>query len=430
MQPIDCDFSITESFWSAGALSGRAILFFCFSILLVPVMPASGQSATHSGHSRNFIMQLAAEAHEITIPTIDISGDTNRHVIIAEGTPEIRQGHANTVLLPDGQTLFVAWTYGHGGYCGPLKKSEDGGLTWSELLDVPENWTVHKNCPAMYCLSDPLGTDRLFVFVNEGPQGNLMYRSYSEDEGKSWSPYEAVFNREGRVLGEGEHPAPTVMPFTAIVPARGGRELLGVTNLRRPGEKGPPSNILAQSRSADGGLTWTEWEIILDLGEPFRPCEPELIRSPDGKQLLMLIRENRRTFNSWIMLSDDDGLTWSLPFQASHGVTMDRHQHRYAPDGRLVVVGRDNAIKSPTRRHFVAWVGTYEELAAGKEGSYRVKLLHSNKGNVEYPSLEILPDGTFVAVNSVTYRPEENYSLVSTRFTLDELDQKFRELKK
>jgi len=392
--------------------------------------PAAGTERTHSGHSSGFISQLVPGPQDITIPTLDISGETDRHVMIEKGTPEIRQGHANTVLLPDGKTMFVAWTHGHGGSCGPFKKSSDGGRTWSDLLAVPENWKEHANCPAMYRLTDPVGTERLFIFVNIGPSGFIMYQSQSEDEGRTWSPYEPARNSKDGILGEGELPAPTVMPFTAIVPVRDGKELLGVTNLRRPGEKGPPSNIIAQSRSSDGGLSWTDWKIILDLGEPFRPCEPELIQSPDGKQLLMLIRENRRTFNSWIMLSDDEGKTWSLPFQASHGVTMDRHQHRYASDGRLVVVGRDNAIKSPTRRHFVAWVGTYEELASGRDGEYRVKLLHSNKGNVEYPSLEVLPDGTFVAVNSVTYHPEENYSLVSTRFTMDELDQKFRELKK
>ncbi|MEJ6524359.1 MAG: hypothetical protein QNL65_09305, partial [Opitutales bacterium] len=45
----------------------------------------------------------------ISISTIDISGETDRHSVVAQGTPEIYQGHPCTVLLPDGKTMFCAW---------------------------------------------------------------------------------------------------------------------------------------------------------------------------------------------------------------------------------------------------------------------------------------------------------------------------------
>ena len=247
-----------------------------------------------------------------------------------------------------------------------------------------------------------------------------MYQAHSEDGGETWTPFAPSRLADGGILGEGEQPAPTVMPFTAIVPVRDGRELLAATNMRRPGE-GRPTNVLAVSRSADGGFTWSEWEIILDLGDPFRPCEPDIIRSPDGSELLMIIRENERSFNSWLMLSGDEGETWSEPFQAAASVSMDRHQHEYADDGRLVITGRDTAEKSLTHGHFVAWVGAYEDLVEGREGQYRVKLLPSD-GRAEYPAIEKLPDGTFVATNTVDYPEIGHYSVVSTRFTLDELD--------
>ncbi len=360
---------------------------------------------------------------EITIPTIDISADTQRHVVIAQGTEKVRQGHANTLLMPDGKTMFIAWTYGHGGACGPLKRSDDAGRTWSGLLDVPDNWPRHANCPPLYLLADPQGKRRIFIFANRGPSGFIMYQAHSEDGGATWSPFAPSRQAGGGILGEGEKPAPTVMPFTAIVPIHGGKGLLGVTNIRRPGEGGL-TNVVAQSRSADGGLSWSPWEIVLDLGNPFRPSEPDLIRSPGGSQLLMIMRENERSFNSWLMTSDDEGKTWSAPFQTAASVTMDRHQHQYAPDGRLVIVGRDTAAKSTTKGHFVAWVGVYEDLVEARQGQYRVKLLpHHGGGSVEYPALERLPDGTLVATNSVKYRPGENYSVVSTRFRLEELDK-------
>lgn len=378
---------------------------------------ACNPPAEEASNSSSFAGQ-----REITIPTIDISQDTSRHVVIAQGTENQRQGHPSTLLMPDGSTMYVIWTHGHGGPAGPVKKSEDGGQTWSELMDVPDSWKEYANCPPLYLLKDSQGKQRLTTYVNRGPNGFKMYQAELDLGRNEWSSFEPV-----KIAGRNDTLIADVMPFTAIEPIEDGKKLLGVTNIRRPYDEGK-TNILAQSTSEDGGITWSPWRIILDLGEPYRPCEPELIRSPDGKKLLMIIRENERSLNSWIMLSNNEGKTWSEPFQATASVTMDRHQACYAPDGRLVIVGRDKAEKSPTKEHFVAWVGTYDDLVNGREGQYRVKLLHTYK-STEYPGLEVLPDGTFIATNSVSYRANENHSIVSTRFALAELDLKIKALK-
>jgi hypothetical protein len=47
----------------------------------------------------------------------------------------------------------------------------------------------------------------------------------------------------------------------------------------------------------------------------------------------------------------------------------------YTPDGRLVIAFRDQAPDSPTRGHFVAWVGTYQDIRDGRPGQCRIKLL-------------------------------------------------------
>ena len=98
-----------------------------------------------------------------------------------------------------------------------------------------------------------------------------------------------------------------------------------------------------------------------------------------------------------------------------------------APDGRLVVCFRDTggAHGSPTSTHFMAWVGRYEDIVSGRDGQYRVKLLHSFKGGDNgYPGVELLPDGTFAATTYIKYRagPEKN-SVVSVRFRLADTDQ-------
>ncbi len=346
-----------------------------------------------------------------TLSTIDLSKDTARHVIVAQGTKEIYQGHPTTVLLPDGKTMYCVWSYNHGGPCGPIKRSDDGGLTWSSLLDVPANWPSVRNCPTIYRLPDPEGRHHLFVFAGTGPDGG-MYQSHSLDEGQTWSPMES--NGMG----------PSVMPFCTIEPIDGGKKLLAMSNIRRPGEtEEKRSNVVSQSISEDGGFTWSPWRIVLDL-PGLKPCEPEIVRSPDGSELLCLLRENDERV-ALFMTSRDEGESWSdvrpLPF-ALHG---DRHKAKYTADGRLVVVFRDTGNGSETRNHFVAWMGDYEDIIHGRQGSGRLKLLHSyKKADCGYPGLEVLPDGTIVATTYVKYRPgSERNSVVSVRFTLDDFNR-------
>lgn len=352
------------------------------------------------------------------IPTLDLSGDTTRQVVIAQGTPDTYQGHPTTLLLPDGKTMFCVWTQGHGGPCGPMKRSDDAGKTWSELLSVPDNWKQSRNCPAIYRLTDPQGVTRLVIFAGQGPGGTrqpdngTMQRSVSLDDGKTWSPMQSV-------------DLECVMPFCTIVPVENGKKLIGLTNIRRPGElKDKRSNVVTQSESTDGGLTWSPWRILVDLGD-LKPCEPEVVRSPDGRQLLCLIRENIRTEPAHFITSDDEAKTWSEVKALPPGLHGDRHKAAYAKDGRLVVCFRDTGRDSPTKNHFVAWVGRYEDIVGGRDGEYKIKLLHSHKaGDCGYPGLELLPDGTFVATTYVKYRPgPEQNSVVSTRFTLSEADK-------
>ena len=53
--------------------------------------------------------------------------------------------------------------------------------------------------------------------------------------------------------------------------------------------------------------------------------------------------------------------------------------------------------ESPTKGDWVAWVGTYDDIVAGREGQYRVRLMDNTKGaDCAYPGVEVLPDGTFV----------------------------------
>jgi len=328
--------------------------------------------------------------------------------------------------MPDGKTMWAVWTYGHGGKCGPLKRSDDGGRTWSELLKVPENWRKVANCPTINRLIAPDGKARLVVLAC-GLGG--LARAISENEGRTWSPMAPSG------IGCG------VPPLT-VEPIDNGRTLLMWYHIGAPGRGDASPLSVWQAASHDGGLTWGEARMICIVEGKDKtayarskkrfdpkidgadPCEPSCVRSPDGKQLLLLMRENRRRLNSLYITSNDEGKTWSAPRELTASLTGDRHRPRYALDGRLVVVMRDTAGKSRTKGHFVGWVGTYGDIVNGREGQYRVKLVHSYAGgDCGYPGLEVLPDGTLVATTYIKYRPgPEKQSIVSVRFKLSELD--------
>jgi hypothetical protein len=186
----------------------------------------------------------------------------------------------------------------------------------------------------------------------------------------------------------------------------------------------PPVFTLYKTFSTDGGLTWSRPEAVFQSSE-VHLCEPGVVRSPDGRQLAVLLRENARRKNSHVIFSDDEGRTWTAPREVPGALTGDRHTGKYAPDGRLFISFRDTTRESPTKGDWVAWVGRYEDIVAGREGQYRVRLMDNTKGgDCAYPGVEVLPDGTIVTTTYGHWTAGEQPYIVSVRLKLDELDAK------
>jgi Neuraminidase (sialidase) len=371
---------------------------------------------------------------EITIPTVDISDQTERHVIVAQGTKIDWQGHPNTLLMPDGITIFCVWQGREGvtpknsgkgeqvqlhGSGGPfLKRSDDGGLTWSDRINVPSNWLeIGRGSPTIHRLVDVEGHARLFVFCRNADRSTFLY-AQSEDKGKTWSPLRPL-----QLMDTDEAPiAGWTAPITIL-------ESVGTDGRRkhlmwyeRSRDDKPAPGVIWQSASYDGGLTWGESKPVVQAPGA---SEPAIIRSPDGSQLLMLIRNEKTKGNSFFSVSNDKGETWSGARQLPLALTGDRHLARYAPDGRLVVVFRSRTTRHHTdNSHFMAWVGRYNDIIEGREGQFLIKLLHSYAGwDHSYPGLERLPDGTFVSTTYIKYQPRpEMQSVVSVRFRLEEVE--------
>jgi len=183
-------------------------------------------------------------------PVVDISGETERHVIIAQGTETDWQGHPHTLLLPDVKTTFCVWqgrhdgTGRHGAPGGLLKRSNDGGLTWSELLDVPANWMeIGRGSPTIHRLVDAKGVPRLFVYCRDENHTTFL-RAMSEDEGKTWSPMQPLRR---------SNPAePPITGWTAPISILEGRGALAKSTYDISSESGLPTitNIVLTRDSA------------------------------------------------------------------------------------------------------------------------------------------------------------------------------------
>ena len=342
------------------------------------------------------------------LPLVDLAGDTNRPVVV-DREPGQYLGHPTTVLLEDGRTILCVYPKGHGKGAIIYKRSEDGGKTWSGRRPTPASWATSLETPTLYRTVDRGGKKRLLLFSGLFP----IRLSVSEDDGATWS--------ELRPIG----PYGGIVAMASLVALRDGSHLaMFHDDGRFFGEGGRADGTfrLYQVRSEDGGLTWGEPRLVFQSAE-VHLCEPGVVRSPDGKRLAVLLRENRRVKDSHVIFSDDEGGTWSAPRELPASLTGDRHVLRYAPDGRLFATFRDMAAGSPTRGDWVGWVGRWEDLVEGRAGQYRVRLMKNHEGtDCAYPGLELLPDGTFVTTTYGHWTAGEPSYVVSVRFTLTELD--------
>ena len=345
------------------------------------------------------------------LPIVDLSHDVQRQTVIASGADGIYQGHPTTVVAPDG-TIYCVWTINHGGPCGPMAKSTDGGKSWTRCDGImPAGYKDHRNCPTLQTVIRPDGGTNLVVFsAKKGGCGIVI----SPDGGQSW--WEAPTAK----LSAG-------MPPTGFMMLKDGTAALFGQIRNNPKVKtdhAKDDQSVWMSISKDGGWTWGPMRIVATAPKK-NLCEPFCLRSPDGQELCLLIRENRHTSRSMMCFSRDEGQTWTKPEDTCWGLTGDRHEGIYLPDGRLFIAFRDRALGSSTYGQYVAWVGSYADLRAGKPGDCRVHLLDhvgEQTWDTGYSGVELLPDGTILCTTYMKYRPEDKaHSVVCTRLTASDL---------
>ncbi|MDA0347384.1 MAG: sialidase family protein [Verrucomicrobia bacterium] len=362
------------------------------------------------------------------IPFIDLASDYYRQVLVDREEGQYL-GHPSTCLLDDGRTILTVYPKGHGKGGLVYKRSIDGGLTWSERLATPESWATSREVPTLHRVTDAAGKKRIILFSGLYP----IRMAVTEDDGENWSELNPIGDFGGIV---------TMGCYFSIRNKPGHYTCLFHDDgrfIRENSKRQDPAVMtLYKTSSTDGGLTWGQPETIFSSAE-IHLCEPGVIRSPDSKQLAVLLRENRRVKNSHIIFSNDEGKTWSEPRELPITLTGDRHTGKYGPDGRLFISFRgvtptkgfkfqdsqEEAGKMPTNGDWAGWVGTWDDLVNGTPGQYVVRLMDNKKGyDTTYPGVEVLPDGTFVIVTYGHWTEHEEPYIMCVRFKLNELDAK------
>jgi hypothetical protein len=359
--------------------------------------------------SLSYAAEGAKKPRGYSIPLIDLASERHRQIVV-DKEPGQYLGHPTTVLLEDNKTMIAVYPKGHGRGAIVMKRSTDGGLSWSERLPVPENWAGSKEVPTLYRVIDEQGKKRFIMFSGLYP----IRMAVSEDDGLSWTALKPIGDFGG------------IVAMSSLVRLKNGNYMALFHDdgrfLRGSGKR--EKFQVFKTISKDGGLTWSQPEVIAEHTTA-HICEPGAIRSPDGKQIALLMRENSRKYNSFVIFSNDEGQTWTKPIELPGSLTGDRHTGRYAPDGRLFISFRDTTHESPTKGDWVGWVGTYEDIVNGREGQYRVRLMDNHKqADCAYPGLEVLPDGTFIATTYGHWVEGEAPFIMSVRFKLKEIDAK------
>ncbi|MFN3166204.1 MAG: sialidase family protein [Phycisphaeraceae bacterium] len=349
-----------------------------------------------------------------TIPVVDLQDRDAMHVVVDRERGQYL-GHPTTVLLEDGKTILCVYPKGHGRGGIVYKRSTDGGKTWSDRLPTPESWQTSKEVPTIHRVVDAKGTKRLIVWSGLYP----ARLSVSEDDGQTWSELKPAGDWGG-----------IVVMGCVVKLNKPGRYMAMFHDDGRFFKAGgkrqqPVVFTLYKTFSDDGGLTWSEPEAVW-TGSDVHLCEPGAVRSPDGKQVAVLLRENSRRRNSHVIFTDDEGRTFTEPRELPGALTGDRHTGVYTRDGRLFLSFRDitpKAWDSPTEGDWVGWVGTYDDIVRGRQGQYRVRLRdNQHRWDCAYPGVLVLPDDTIVTTTYGHWDKGESPYIRAVRFKLAETD--------
>lgn len=322
-------------------------------------------------------------------------------------------GHPDSALLDNGDIL-VAYPLGHGRGETVIKRSCDGGLTWSERVEgLPQSFVDTMETPTVYKLNFTNGDQKLVMISGRpswGDQKNAngfdasVSTSLGSDgkcDGVEWASHENFYGDNAK---NKKHYAPKGK-WNAIVAMASLTQLKDSKGNFIDKWMGIFHNVIESPYTFDicktcltfdnnGVMDWTPpTSVFVDknakiLENKYMLCEPEVVRSPDGKELAMIIRTNAKISFSHVSFSTDEGHSWCMPQTLSRELTGERHKAEYDPvTGKLVVSCRnidwlkskDHNNKTWISHGWTAWIGDYADLHKGVDckGDVLIKVAHT-----------------------------------------------------
>ena len=406
---------------------------------------------------------------------IDLNNDTARQIIVDKEDNQYL-GQVSSVMFEDERTILATYPKGHGKGSIIMKKSYDGGLTWSERMSLPESFVTSLEVPTIYRMKDPNGKERIILFSGSFP---IRY-AISEDNGNTWTEleplddfggicamgdvidlktpgkYMALFHDDSNAIYGGD--LSERRSFWRYTKDGKKKYMLYIQNKQEdgtfgefaksffvdgdpsvPSENGEEIYATCYGKfdlgtqfhintliTKDGGITWSQPQTIARHPSGFL-CEPAAIRLKDDT-IAILMRENTRKLNSFIMFSDDNGETFSKPRELPLALTGDRHVCRRLHDGRIAITFRENCTNQEIGGDWVLWIGTDEDLLNGTDGQYKFRLkdnLPDNYGwggDSSYAGFHVLPDDTMVLITYGRWEKNTDNYILSVRLNLKEFE--------
>ena len=349
--------------------------------------------------------------------------------------------------------LITVYPVGHGHGPVVMQISDDRGTTWYEKTDIPKSWMDCQETPTLYILKLADGKERiLLISACPGKWGNYTTgwdMSYSDDNGDSWTEYEHFFS----TLKNGQ-PNCVIVGMASLIQLKnkGGELIQKWMAVYHNWEYVNYKTYLTIAE--DGTMHWSEPEPYLsqyrDIEYTYQMCEIGMFRSQDGSRIVGLARSQSHRYLPTLIYSDDEGETWSKPMEMQGSLAGERHKAVYDPiSKRLVIAFREIVYGETIDDHWragdwVAWVGSYEDLLAQKQGDYRIVLSkdwsqNTKGGDTGYTGAVVFEDGTIVMVSyghfdrafSEAYAAKGNYDvrkdlayIKQAKFKLCEIENK------
>lgn len=278
-------------------------------------------------------------AHGLLPGDVDVYASTDGGLTwVKRGTATRHEGDSarfnhSIGITRNGDLLVVSggWTYHPRDDKGAYKKktllrptasrSSDGGRTWSISAKFPDGADGMTLVPFGNVETGADGAVRVAAYsynTTVNPRVDICYTAVSKDNGSTWTL--------GSIIGQ---PAANE---TDILHLGGGKWLAAARDLGATGQRQHSTDIYA---SDDDAKTWRQ------LASPVGPSQhpADLLKLADGR-VLLTVGDRRADRGVNILLSADDGKTWTEPARISHGVSGDCGYPSTAQlkDGTLVTV--------------------------------------------------------------------------------------------